>query len=88
MRHARPFLLLLALGLLTAMSATTQLPVQAEASPKEILQATPDKLKEGFEQTKHGFKKGTTTRKANRTKLKREAKTNNPTQHTHTPAKQ
>jgi predicted Co/Zn/Cd cation transporter (cation efflux family) len=83
MRFAQTLIALLMLGLFTHLPLS-----MAEESPKEILQATPDKLKEGVDQIKHGFKKGTATRKADREKVKQDIKTKNPVTQAPKPARQ
>lgn len=82
MRFAQTLTALLILGLFTHLPLAI-----AEESPKEILQATPDKLKEGVEQLQYGFKKGATTHKADRAKMKQDIKTKNPVTQAKKPSK-
>lgn len=82
MRFAQTLTALLILGLFTHLPLAI-----AEENPKEILQATPDKLKEGVDQIKYGFQKGTANRKADRAKVKQEIKTMNPVTQAQKPSK-
>lgn len=83
MRFAHTLTALLILGLFTHLPLAI-----AEESPKEILQATPDKLKEGVDQIKYGFRQGATTRKADQAKVKQDLKTKNPVTQAKKPSKE
>lgn len=50
----------------------------AEGSPKQILEETPDKIKEGVEKVQQGFKQEKPERDANMKKTKQDIKDLNP----------